>query len=63
VNTETSDRWSVDYLAMSELWRDGEYNTVGEHITTWPAKKIVEFCGYFAKYIGSRDLAVLYKFL
>jgi hypothetical protein len=47
------------------MWQDGEYTQVGDVIRKerWPMHKVAEFCAYICKYLGQRELNILYKFL
>lgn len=55
----------TDFIELTELWNNGSYNKIGEIIRRekWDQNRIVEFCSYFAKYVGLRELNILYKFL
>ena len=47
------------------MWQDGLYSNVGEVIFNedWSNARVAEFCAYFSRYIGTRQLDILYKFL
>jgi hypothetical protein len=55
----------TDYITLTELWQDGEYNMVGNiiHSEDWSRHRLVEFCSYFAKFLGQRELDLLHKFI
>jgi hypothetical protein len=54
-----------NYLELTDLWADGRYNTVAKKIQdeSWTKKDLAEFCSYFAKYYGLKELNILHKFL
>jgi hypothetical protein len=56
---------NTDYISLTELWQDGEFNKVGSIINAemWNPRKVSEFCAYFCKYLGAKQLEILYKFL
>ena len=56
---------NTEYIELTELWQDGEYNRVGSIINKeeWSRSRVAEFCWYFNKYIGNGQLKLLYKFL
>jgi len=53
------------YLQITELWHSGDYATAAALINdaSWSSKNFAEFCAYFAKYCGLKELNVLHKFL
>ncbi len=53
------------FIDLTELWQDGKYNRVGNIIKKecWTPSLTAEFCLYFVKYLGIKELSVLYKFL
>jgi hypothetical protein len=55
----------TDYITLTELWQDGEYNMVGNiiHAEDWSRTRLAEFCSYFAKFLGQRELDLLHKFI
>ncbi len=56
---------NTEYIELTELWQDGEYAEVGNIINNenWKPVRVVEFCAYFNKFLGSNQLNLLYKFL
>ena len=56
---------NTKYITLTELWNERKFAEVGEIINkeNWSHAHVAEFCSYFAKYVGLRDLEVLYKFL
>ena len=55
----------TEFIDLTELWQDGEYNKVGEVINNerWSRARVAEFSAYFGKYLGTTQLNLLYKFL
>lgn len=55
----------TEFVELTELWHNKQYNKIGKIIREeeWDQIRVAEFCAYFAKYIGSQDLQILYKFL
>jgi len=55
----------TEYINLTELWQDGEYNQVGSIINQeeWSPARVAEFCSYVNRFLGSRELNLLYKFL
>lgn len=47
------------------MWQDHEYLQVGEHIKNagWTARESMEFATYFCKYLGTKQLEILHKFI
>ena len=56
---------NTEYITLTDLWNDGEYNKVGHIINKerWKPNRVAEFCAYFGKYCGTNQLSILYKFL
>ena len=56
---------NTDYIKLTDLWFEREYAEVGHIIKeeNWSHARVAEFCSYFAKYVGLKELHVLYKFL
>tara|TARA_Y100000356_G_C11169366_1_gene240451 strand:- start:178 stop:354 length:177 start_codon:yes stop_codon:yes gene_type:complete len=56
---------NTEYIKLTEMWQDGLYSEVGEVIFNedWSNARVAEFCAYVAKYLGTRELNLLYKFL
>ena len=54
-----------EFIRLTELWQDGEYVKVGNIINdeNWPSSRVAEFCAYIAKYLGTQQLDIFYKFL
>ena len=55
----------TEFIILTDLWADGEYNEVGEIIRTeeWSPSRVAEFCAYFMKYAGTSQLEILHKFI
>jgi hypothetical protein len=53
------------HLQITELWHSGDYTTAAALINdaSWSSKNFAEFCAYFARYCGLKELNVLHKFL
>ena len=53
------------YIVLTDLWHNGKYSEVGDIINaeSWNSSRIADFCSYFAKYCGLKELRVLSKFL
>lgn len=47
------------------MWQNGDFVDVGEVIFSedWTHAQVAEFCAYFVKYLGTKELNVLHKFL
>jgi hypothetical protein len=56
---------NTEYIELTELWQDGEYNKVSDIINSeqWSPARVAEFCSYFNKFLGSSQLNILHKFL
>lgn len=56
---------NTDFVVLTDLWFKGQYFELGNIVRdeNWTPSRIAEFCFYFAKHIGLRDLEVLHKFL
>ena len=56
---------TTEYIALTELWNNGEYLKVGETIKSenWSNNMIAEFCAYFVKYVGVNQLNLLHRFI
>ena len=56
---------TTEYITLTELWQDGDFNKVGSIITSenWTPRMVSEFCSYFCKYLGINQLELLHKFL
>ena len=55
----------TEFIKLTDMWHDGLYLEVGEVILNegWSNAKLAEFCAYFSKYMGTKQLDLLYKFL
>tara|TARA_B110000305_G_scaffold223563_1_gene268220 strand:+ start:971 stop:1144 length:174 start_codon:yes stop_codon:yes gene_type:complete len=55
----------TEYIKLTDLWFEREYAELGYIIKEeeWSNARIAAFCAYFAKYVGLKDLGILYKFL
>jgi hypothetical protein len=56
---------NTEFIQLTELWQDGEYNQVGAIINKegWTPSSVAEFCAYVNRFLGSNQLNLLYKFL
>jgi hypothetical protein len=56
---------NTEFIELTELWQDGDYYKVGSTINAekWTQTRVAEFCSYVAKYLGTSQLNLLYKFL
>jgi len=56
---------NTEYIALTELWQDGEYTEVATIINNenWKPRRVAKFCAYFNKYLGSNQLSILHKLL
>jgi hypothetical protein len=56
---------NTEYITLTELWQDGDFNEVGSIITSenWNPRRVSEFCSYFCKYLGTTQLELVHKFL
>lgn len=55
----------TSFISLTELWSDCRFIEVGNRINSeqWAPKRVAEFCAYFCKYMGTRQLEILYKFI
>ena len=55
----------TEYIVLTELWQDCQFNEVAEIINNekWNPARVAEFCSYFNRYLGFNQLNILYKFL
>lgn len=53
------------FIDLTEMWQDHMYLEVGQYIrqAKWTSRKTTKFCAYFCKYLGTKQLEVLYKFI
>ena len=58
------NKQETEFIHLTEMWQDGEYNKVGEIINNekWSRARVAEFSAYFGKYLPTQ-LNLLYKFL
>ena len=52
-------------LMLTEWWQDNKYLQVGEHIkhAGWTPREMLDFASYFCKYMGTKQLEILHKFI
>lgn len=57
--------YMTEFINLTELWRDGHFLKVGDIIKRekWSPERVAEFCTYFCKYNGTKQLEILYKFI
>lgn len=57
--------FSEQKITLTEMWQDHRYLQVGEHIKNagWTAREFMEFATYFCKYLGTKQLEILHKFI
>jgi len=57
----------MENIDLTELWQDGKYLEVASHITDskefLEKDRLMDFCIYFNRYIGEKDLLVLQKLI
>ena len=55
----------TEFIDLTEMWQDGKYFEVTETIwdEDWDAARVVQFCTYFAKYMGTKELNVLSRLI
>ena len=55
----------MKYIDLTEMWQESLYLEVGHYIKTsgWTPREVAEFCAYFCKYVGTKQLEILYKFI
>lgn len=56
---------ATEFIKLTELWQEGKYSEVAEIIfqEDWDNSKTAEFCAYFAKYLGLKELDILWRML
>ena len=56
---------NTDYIKLTDLWFEREYAELGHIIKEedWSHARVADFCSYFAKYVGLKELEILHKFL
>ena len=64
IKQKEDSMFPTEFVDLTELWQDGEYNKVGEIINNekWSRARVAEFSAYFGKYLPTQ-LNLLYKFL
>lgn len=52
-------------MLLTEMWQNHEYLQVGDHIRTadWTPSMMMQFASYFCRYLGVKQLELLYKFV
>ena len=65
IKQKEDSMFPTEFIDVTEMWQDGDYNEVGDLIKNerWSSSRVAEFCAYFSRYIGTRQLDILYKFL
>ena len=57
----------MENIELTDLWYEGKYNEVASHITEskdfLEKDRLIDFCIYFNRYIGEKDLLVLQKLI
>lgn len=57
----------MENIELTDLWHEGKYNEVASYITDskdfLEKDRFMDFCIYFNKYIGERDLLILKKLI
>ena len=53
------------FLKLTDMWNNNMYYEMGKILREekWPPCRVAEFCAYFARYIGLKQLETLYKFI
>ena len=64
IKQKEDSMFPTEFIDLTELWQDGEYNKVGEIINNerWSRARVAEFSAYFGRYLPTQ-LNLLYKFL
>jgi hypothetical protein len=65
IKQKEDSMYPTEFIDLTELWQDGEFNKVGEIINNekWNPARVAEFSAYMCKYLGTTQLNLLYKFL
>ena len=65
IKQKEDSMFPTEFIDLTELWQDGEYNKVGEIINNekWNPARVAEFSAYMCKYLGITQFNLLYKFL
>ena len=57
----------MENIELTDLWYEGKYNEVASYITEskdfLEKDRLIDFCIYFNRYIGEKDLLVLQKLI
>jgi len=55
----------TDFIELTEMWQDGKYTDVADAIfmEDWDNERLAKFCSYFVKYLGTKELELLNKFM
>lgn len=55
----------TDFIVLTEMWHDHQYEEIGELLERedWPRARLVQFCAYFARHVGTEELKVLHLFV
>ena len=61
---KTNDK-TTSFIDLTEMWQDGKYFQVTEIIwdEDWDSARVIQFCSYFAKYLGTKELNVLSRLI
>ncbi|MBD36221.1 MAG: hypothetical protein CL512_05580 [Actinobacteria bacterium] len=62
---ERKNKMNYENIELTEMWQDGKYEEVANAIRDSKEfsekDRLIDFCLYFAKYLGNRELKVLHK--
>jgi len=64
MNKKTGNKLT-EFIDLTEMWQDGKYLEVTETIWNedWDSSRVVQFCNYFTKYMGTKELNVLSRLI
>ena len=56
---------TTSFIDLTEMWQDGKYFEVTEIIENedWDSARVVQFCSYFTRYLGAKELNVLSRLI
>ena len=55
----------TEFIVLTELWNTHRYEEISNIFEeeNWPRNRLVQFCSYFAKHVGMKELQVLHLFV
>ena len=62
---DNSSVFMYEKAMLTEWWQDNKYLQVGEHIkhAGWTPREMLDFASYFCRYLGTKQLEILHKFI